>query len=614
MRCQRIFSIILCGAVLCAKAVFAQDIRFTAEVDQTKIALGSSAQLTLTVEGAQDIQPPAISPVDGLDIRYLGPATRVSIVNGQYSTSKSFMYSILPLKVGRFTIPSLTIDITGKTYPSEPVIIEVVDAPGAVAGQIPQGQSAGEGAQEEEATVSLQDRVFLALKVPKDKVYLNEPLPVKILLFISSVQVADVRFPELSQAGIDVAKIPQPQQYDQVINGVRYHIAEFDTTVYPTRVGELTLGPAKLECNLVVRTSSAPGRSPLGGGVFNDDFFNSFFDRYEKRPLTLQSKTTTLTVLPLPEEGKPAGFTGAVGQFHFEATASPSEVNVGDPITIKMNLAGKGNIKAATPPAYIRVEQFKVYDPQIKEEDGSKKLEQVLIPESDQLTQIPGVQFSYFDPSLGRYQTISKGPFPITVHKSPAGGQTLKVVAGESLPGQALRPEVLGQDIVFIKGSPGDFYPIGQRFYTSPLFFVVILILFGLWLFLFVMYQRTHKIETDIVYARRLRAPREARRGLNEARHLLGVKNTQKFYDIVFKTWQGYLGNKLHLSPGEVTRETVQAKLAGRLDERRLAEIRKVFEESDAVRYAPSEINTEMMRESYSRLERLIDELERLIK
>ncbi|MBI5416075.1 MAG: protein BatD [Candidatus Omnitrophica bacterium] len=610
MRYRRTFSIIVCGAVLCARAVFAQDIRFTAEVDQTKIALGSSAQLTLTVEGSQDVQTPAVSSVDGLDIRYLGPATRVSIVNGQYSTSKSFMYSIVPLKVGRFTIPSLTIDIAGKTYSSEPVTMDVVDAAGAVAGPTPQGQSAGQP----EETAGLEDRIFLALKVPKDKVYLNEPLPVKILLFIADVQVADVRFPELSQPGIEVAKTPQPQQYDQVINGVRYHIAEFDTTVYPTRVGELTLGPAKLECNLVVRTSSAAGRSPLGGGLFNDDFFNSFFDRYEKRPLALQSKTTALTVLPLPEEGKPADFTGAVGQFHFDATAGPAEVNVGDPITIKMNLSGKGNIKAAGPPAYTQLDRFKVYDPQIKEEDGTKKLEQVLIPESDQLTQIPAVQFSYFDPSLGRYQTIPFGPFPITVHQPPAGGQALKVVAGESLPGQTLRPEVLGQDIVFIKESPGEFYSIGKRFYTSPWFFIVVLILFGVWFFLFLMYQRTHKLETDIVYARRLRAPREARRGLNEARHLLGLKNTLKFYDIVFKTWQAYLGNKLHLSPGEVTRETVQVKLAGRLDERRMEEIRKVFEECDAVRYAPAEINVERMRESYDQHERLIDALERLIK
>ena len=583
--------------------VSARDVQFTAEVDQNKIALGTSAQLTLTVTGTQDVADIPAPSVDGLDIRFLGPSTQISIVNGQYSSRKSWIYALVPLKTGRFTIPALNINVNGTSHTTDSVEIEVTDTP--------TNPSVTSAPSSPGTTASLDDKIFLVLKLPKEEVYLNERLPVKILLFVADLSVADVHFPEFNQPGVDAEKFGQPQQYDQVVNGVRYHIAEFNTNIYPARTGEMTIGPVTLDCNIVMRSASA--RAPFGGSMFDDDFFKTFFDRYEKRPLTVRSKTSSLTVLPLPEENKPADFTGAVGQFSLDASVGPVEVNVGDPVTVKMQVGGEGNLKMVQPPAFTTADNFKVYDPQIKEENGVKKLEQVLIPESEQITEIPAVRFSCFDPVLRQYQTLTKGPFPVTVRKlkTDTGLKVVGLTVGGEAPVSA--PPVVGQDIIFIKEDPGTFYVVGERFYRGLAFYCAVVLFLVVWGMLYGAYRRTHKMTTDVAYARRLLAPKEARRDLREVKRLLSREDTGKFYDALFRTLQKYLGNKLHLSAGAVTLETVQARLAGRVEEKWLEEIRQAFNECDALRYAPADSSPGARVQSYARVQRIIDALERSV-
>lgn len=594
---------IVVSMVMCISA-FAQDVQFTAEVDQNKIPLGTSARLTLTVTGTQDVTDIPAPSVDGLDIRFLGPSTQISIVNGQYSSRKSWMYSVVPLKTGRFTVPSVSINVNGVPCATDPVEIEVADASS--------GMDAPAVSPSPEAAASLTDKIFLVLRLPKDTAYVNERLPVKILLFMADLSVADVQFPELRQAGVDMDKFGQPRQYEQVVDGRRYHVAEFSTDIYPARPGEMVIGPATLDCNIVMKSASA--RAPLGGSVFDDDFFNTFFDRYEKRPLTVQSKTSDLTVLPLPEENKPADFTGAVGQFSLDASVGPAEVNVGDPLTVKMQIGGEGNLKMVQPPAFSKADQFKVYDPQIKEENGFKKLEQVLIPESEQVTGVPAVRFSYFDPALRQYRTLTQGPFPVTVRKpkTDTGLAVIGATVGGETPVSA--PAVLGQDIIFIKEDPGTFYVVGERFYRGPAFYCAAVLFLGLWGIFYGAHLRTRKMTADVAYARRLLAPREARRDLRALKRLQGSEETGKFYDALFRTLQKYLGNKLHLSAGAVTFETVQSGLAGRVAEKWLEEIRQALEECDALRYAPAGSSAQSRAQSYARVGRIIDALERSLR
>jgi len=327
----------------------------------------------------------------------------------------------------------------------------------------------------------------------------------------------------------------------------------------------------------------------------------------------LESEGVNIKVLPLPQEGKPNNFSGAVGQYNFNVSLSPDNVKEGDPITLRMTILGKGNLSAIHMPSLSFKDNFKVYDSQIFEKNGIKKSEQVIIPQSEDITEIPVIQFSYFDPQLKIYRTITKGPFPIKVAKLK-DGEEFKVI-GLNREYRPFESEKFGEDIVFIKVKPGNFRMFGKHVYNNSLFYIVIILSIMVWVGAFINYKRSDRIKTDIVYARRLLAPRKAKQGLALVKKLINSGNKEKFYDAIFKTIQEYLGNKLHLSSGAVTFETVQSELTSKnIEQSTIDEIKVIFEECDLIRYASADISQDDLTASYQRLANNIDSLERHLK
>jgi len=542
-----LFTIFFVLSFLCPQQSFARDVSVEAEVNIRKVVLDSFIRLTIRVNGTQNAAPVELPNIEGFESRYLGPSRQTSVFNGQFTSSIQFSYSLFPLKTGKFEIPAVTINVDGTGYTTQPIPVEVIDA------QNPASLQGGS------SPVGLSDKIFMALKVPKQKVYLNEEIPVKILFFVTDLSVQDIQFPELKTVGINVGEYGKPQQYQQVIHGVRYDIVEFNTVIYPTRTGDITFGPAELQCNQVIRTSQRQG-SPFGGGFLDESFFDSFFDSYEKRSLTIKSDEVVLKVLPLPEEDQPEGFSGAVGHFNFSVSASPLKVKVGDPVTVRMTIGGEGNLGAVNFPEFKHTDQFKIYEPVIKEEEGVKILEQVIIPKSERVTEVPAMKFSYFDTELGQYKTVTKGPFALEA-EAIKREEGFKVVGMDRKETAIDVSEALGQDIVFIKDDIGQLRKKGSAFYRSILFYMMVLLIGSAFVAGYVFYQRTHRLETDVVYARRLHAPRKARKGLKEAKHLMDAGKVEEFYDMLFKTFQHYLGNKFHLSSGAVTVEAIKCRL-----------------------------------------------------
>ncbi|MCK5082260.1 MAG: hypothetical protein KAR31_05075, partial [Candidatus Omnitrophica bacterium] len=201
----------------------------------------------------------------------------------------------------------------------------------------------------------------------------------------------------------------------------------------------------------------------------------------------------------------------------------------------------------------------------------------------------------------------------ITVTKLEKG-EEFKVVGLEGEI-RIVEPETFGKDIIFIKTRPGKLQVAGEAVYKNGLLYIVVFILAILWLGGFVYYKRTYRIKTDSVYARRLQAPRQAKQGLAQARKLIAARKGEEFYDVVFKTIQQYLGNKLHLSSGAVTFETVHSYLSeNNVEQKVIDDIKLTYEECDMIRYALADISEENMNASYQRLAQAIDHLERFLK
>jgi len=584
-----------------AAPVFAEDIDFEVTVDRNKVYLGSSIRLDLNFYGTQNMPTPTLPEMDGFEWRYLGPSSRISIVNSVSSSSITHMYTLEPQRTGVFEIPAIVINYKDETYFSKPIQVEVLKSQFSRPSPGSRGRSAGGRSSD------LDDRIFIEMETGKKSAYINEVIPVTIRLYVRKLSIRDIQYPQFPHEGFLAGDFSKHRQYRQSLNGSLYEVIEFATEVSAVRAGNLKLGPAELGCNLLMRKKA---KRPFS--FYDDDFFgfDDFFDRYEKHSLTLSSPEIPVLIMPLPSEGVPAGFAGAVGDYRFYLEATPKDLRVGDPITLKMIVTGEGNFKTVKPPKLFFGKDFKIYDPEIKKEDDRKIFEQVIIPTKTGISRIPAISFSFFDTASGTYKTITKEPVSIMVTPLPEGEEFEVFEAPEFKTGPD-REEKFGRDIIYIKDKPGAFQKRGVFLYKSGLFAVLQIMPLVIIGALVTLKKRASRLKTDMRYARRLRARGKARKSLKLAQKFLAGGDPAGFYGTVFKTLQEYLGDKFHLPAGGITAEITKDLQRFNIHKDLINEIEACFGRCDRARYAPSSATREDMKTTFELLSDIIEKLER---
>ena len=171
--------------VLCTAA--AADVSVRATLDPPQVRAGEASDLAVEIDGAQNASAPQIANTAGVSVRYVGPSTQVSIVNGQMTTSITHRYSVVATQPGRFTIGPITVDYWGKTYDAGSVTLDVVAGSAPAAGGKP-GAAAG-------------DQLRLVLSTPRSEVYVGERVPVSLKLVIGQVRVTDLQYPTIAGDG-----------------------------------------------------------------------------------------------------------------------------------------------------------------------------------------------------------------------------------------------------------------------------------------------------------------------------------------------------------------------------------------------------------------------------
>lgn len=607
-----VYTFLLLGAFF-VLPLQASDARFEATVDRNKIELGTAAQLNLTFYGIQNVGAPQLDKIEGFDTRYLGPSTMLSVVNGVVSSTVTHIYTLIPLKTGDFTIGPFQVDVAGKTLTAKSIKMEVISATSSS-----QNSPSGQSQQPFISKVNseeLKGRIFLTIAPGKNKVYLNEVIPLTVKLYLNQIGVRDIQFPELDTNNFSIEKFSQPKQYREQFNGVNYDVIELSTSMFGIKVGDFILGPAKMKCNLVLQRQGARRRAPSNNdflnGFFKDDFFDDVLGNYEIYPLELKSEELPVTILPLPLESRPEGFDGNLGDFKLEVEVSPLEVKAGDPITLKMKVKGEGNFDTVNCPKLGTKDGFKVYDPQAKIIEGGKEFEQVLIPESEKISQIPEIKFSFFNTDTGQYQVLTHNPVPIIVSKSQERQAKIVELSGAQQ-GGSLVNEKIGRDIIYIKDFLGKSESKSGYLYQKSGFWLLQLIFFVLFCATLAFYFKQQKLKTDTRYARLLQAPAKAKKGLAEVSRLLKANKPAEFFDAVFKTIREYLADRLHLPSGGITATTVEeAAEEKNIDALTLNKIKKIFADCDMARYAPAQFSQEKMEEEFKDLKEIIETLGR---
>ena len=593
--------------LLVASPVFAAEKKFQLTVERARVQLGESVELRMKFDDVQNMPAPQIPPRDGFDTQYYGPSTMMQFINGKMSRSVTHVYSLRPLKEGQYHLGPFAFSYNGDRYVSNEITLTVESSGVSRGNQNVVSGSAQVG------DVSLDDYVYLTMEVEKKKVYVNQIVPVIIKLYINQFSVREIQFPEIAHEGFSVADFDKPKQYREIVNGEYFDVVEFNTNIFATRTGEFSLGPAELECSLLLKRGSGRRRTSTFGDFFGDDFFDNFFASYDKKPITVKSSDIKFNVLSMPSEGKPRDFKGTLGSYNFTASISPKEVRVGDPITVTMKVEGKGNLNTVMLPQIESLDGFKTYDPHVTTSESGKTFEQILMPLDENVSAVPVITFSYFDVELGEYKTIKKGPFPIKVASVPEGEQNLRIVEMPHESAQPVIREVLGRDIVYIKEDLGAVFKAGQPLVKDFRYVAVHMLPPVLFFSSLILVKRQERLKTDVKYARRLNAPKNARKGINKAHEYLRKNDIEGFYDAVFKTLQEYIGNKFHVPVGGITVDAVNDIFKDKgIAVEQFEIMKKIFSDCDVARYAIANFKVENMQITYGELKTVIDYLEKV--
>ena len=500
-----------------------------------------------------------------------GPFTSTSssfqMVNGSMSHSVkcTYTFALQAYQEGTFHVGSATLNVKGKKVSSEPFDIKVIPDDGSHAAPSGGGDAAGQGRSQQNTNdpqVSGKD-LFLNVIPSKKSVYVGDQVVLTYKIYtkvpVSSLSVE--RMP--SYAGFWTKDISDNsnslRQNSEYINGIEYTTAEVQKTVIvPQRAGKLTIDPMIIECVAQVRTESNRQRSmdPFEA-FFNDPFFNRNIVNVKKE---LTSQTLTLEVKSLPENGKPASFAGAVGNYNFKSEIDKTELSTNEAFTLTLTVSGTGNVELLQMPTPVFPPDFEVYDPKVTSSvnptsnglSGTKKAEFLVIPRRAGSFTIPAVEFSYFNPANETYQTLQSEPYEIKVEKGAGSDDGGGIYASNQ---EDIK--YLGSDVRHIMTGDPHLKPTSTVFFGSSAYYVALLALLVIFIVLLFVLKKREQLTKDTAANRNRKADKVARGRLKNAYQYLKAKDQEKFYVEMSQALWGYIADKTGIERSKLSMDTV---------------------------------------------------------
>jgi len=393
----------------------------TTQLSPKAFSTQQPARLTITIEGRQkaDITLP---DVDGLIFHERGKSSQFQMINGETSSSVTYTYLVQGVTPGNYTIPPISVTTKDGTHNTEPIRCSVSGTPSAPSGQKHNALPAPEKLSgEQDDTIA-----FLKVVPEKNKAYLGELIPTTIeAYFYRGNKINLNSLPVLKSDGFLIDTLSnEPEQREVMLNEKPYVILTWQTALTAIKEGTHEIS-MEMDATMLVRSRQQQQLPGFGGGLFQDDFMSDFFARYENRPIRITSPAVSIAVQQVPEQGKPEGFSGAIGRFSLKVSAQPTQIDSGDPINLKMAVTGTGNFDSVSAPLLTENNGIKTYpsSSSMHKDDKTGKVqktfEQAVVVTDSAITQIPSVVFSFFDPDKEEYQTLFSDPIPLKITTPP---------------------------------------------------------------------------------------------------------------------------------------------------------------------------------------------------
>lgn len=583
----------------------AADFQVSASLDRNQMALNEQAVLSLVVAGGGgDLPQPQLPNLSEFQISNAGRAQNFSWVNGKASASITYSYVLTPLKEGRFTIPPIRFQYQNQTAETQAMTLDVVKADSVAAPATAQE----EGARRPVASQG-PAAVFITGSVDKTTVYVGEPVTYVFRLYNRVPLLSRPNYQPPETTGFWTEDLPPQRNFTAQVKGVPYNVTEVRTALFPSSPGKAKVGSASLAVQM----------ENFGTDPFGSDFFASFFNRGEQRVLKTEPVNVHVKALPEP---KPAGFKGAVGRFTLTGQTDKDTVGVGQPLTLTLTVAGKGNIKSLpelTLPPFTNFRTFDAnaatnIDKKDGEVEGSKVFKTVLIPTASGDIKIPPIDFVFFDTEAKAYKTVHSRPINVRVTPgaaSSSGGLPAPVPTASSVDTPGIR--LLGEDIRYIK-TPGSISSQGDPLYQRAWFrwlhgFLLLLLSAGV---LFRIYHRLFLSNTGLY---RFRKAREKALAVGRSADTRLLKSDIKgAAGLLANGLQDYVAAKLVVESRTVALKDILERLRMKGMHPHTAEkIRNLWETLDLFQFAPAQVRVEEVRQSLRTFEHVVDEIDREI-
>ena len=555
---------------------------FTASVNKNKVGVNEQFSLTFTVNDSGDrFEAPIFSDFTVLS----GPSTSSSttIINGKVSKENSYTYYLRAKKLGLFTIGSASIRVNGKQYRSSTTSIQVL-------------KSSPKNSTNNTPLAKAKENVFLELELSNPNPYVGEQIIATYNLYFNQ----DIRNP-------DPLEMPTyngfwHEDYDLGDNypvknirknGKSFQVAILKKSVLiPQRSGSLDIASMDLEVPVAIPTNQ-----------------RDFFGRTRSRMVNIicSSGNKTLKVKPLPSDGKPSNFSGAVGEFQYTTKLDRDSIQTNESATLSMRVSGTGNLRMLDLPTFDIPNDLEAYEPKYKESiklqnqglTGFKRVEYLLIPRNRGAYKVSSGNFNYFNPRTKKYITINRPSYTLTVNgdtSSTTGTFVLNNITKEDV-------SYIGKDILYIKTSLKDLKKSNKLFFGSYAFMILLLIpilLVFVALILVVLFRRSI---IDIDQWKKGSASKQAIRILNS--------KTENSYTAIEQALQKFFHKKWGLDRAQFDKERIEELLTeNKVDPLIIVAVTDILETCEMARF--TDVQSSEQTQASSLLSKTKDSIEKL--
>ena len=574
----------------------------------SRVSVGEQFRLSYTVN-TQNVSDFRAGTIPAEFEVLIGPnrsmQSSYQMINGHTSQSSSITYTyiVAATKGGSYTIPAAHVVVDGKKIASNALTIKVIGSTGS--NSRPYNDDEGEEVREMGSRISGSD-LFIKVSANKKRVYEQEPILLTYKVY-TLVQLSQLRgdMPDLKSFYTQEVDLPQQKSFSlETVNGRPYRTCTWSQYVmFPQTTGKLHIPAITFE-GVVIQQNR------------NVDPFEAFFNGgsgYVEVKKKIEAPGIEIQVDPLPQ--RPATFSGGVGKFNISAQLDKTETKANDPITLRIIVSGTGNLKLIKQPVINLPKDFDKYEPKVTEQtklttagiEGSKIYDVLIVPRHQGKYDIPPVEFTYFDTSTKRYETVKTETFHLDVAKG-SGASAVSDFSGQD------ELQELNKDIRFIKTGDADQHLTGEYFFGSTAYWITIAALVLVFITLFVIFRQRAIDNANVTAMRGKKANKVATKRLKQAARLMTDNKPGEFYDEVLRALWGYVGDKLNIPVAQLSHDNISSKLAERgVHQSIIDKFIGALDECEFERYAPGDPKGNMSK-VYDKAMLAIEKIEEVMK